>query len=149
MSRSAETLEPIAATSLQSPGRHIPTITPESSRPLGHGPLSPWRPTSGRGPFYPRAPMYDKKTCDMINAMLERGPEGVRDFYRWAARQPIRWDIGLPSREAAEKKMKRFLHGRIRSGISCGAVYISQNDDGTWDVIESPIYRHKPEITEG
>lgn len=86
--------------------------------------------------------MYDAKTCAMVQGWIDRGE--ISTFKRWALAQPIAWFLRLPTREAAQAKLDKFLKQRERTGHFPGSVlYISKREDG-WAVIEAKLTR-KPE----
>ena len=81
--------------------------------------------------------------------MLNGGPEGIKAFKRWAIRQPLRWGIGLPTKEAAEKELAKMSRAWDRSNVCRDQVlYILPGQNGGWDIWGARLYRKPPELTE-
>lgn len=84
-----------------------------------------------------------------LEAWLNGGPEGIRAFKAWAICQPVRWEIGLPSKEAAELKLDKLARGWMKVRREFGALYVLENPQGAWDVWESPITRAPLQLEQG
>ena len=90
--------------------------------------------------------MYDEKNRAMIEGWLDSGPVGIAAFKAWAINQPIRWDGGLPSKEAAEKKLAKTLKQRARSkSHSDEVLYITKGLVG-WEIWGARLHVHHPEL---